>query len=59
MYKVDEIRTEKGISKNMLCYKAGVTMHTLLKLDKGESVKVSTLLKIADALDVSIKDLFE
>lgn len=41
----------------MLCKKAGITMKAYLAIIRNGDVKLSTLRKIATALDVSVKDL--
>lgn len=57
MLNIEKLRTEKCISKNMLCKKAGITMKAYLAIIRNGDVKLSTLRKIATALDVSVKDL--
>ena len=50
-------RLEKGLSQKTLASKAGVPQPNLSKIEKGRDFKVSTLLQIASALDVSVEDL--
>lgn len=52
------IRTEKQISGCELCRRAGMSRANLWKIEKGGGdLFVSTLLKVADALDVHPMDL--
>jgi DNA-binding Xre family transcriptional regulator len=59
MLKVKKVRTEKHISKYMLSKLTGITRPALTKIENGGDVKLSTLHKIAEALDVDVVDLFE
>lgn len=59
MVKVREIRVQKNVSKYELCKKTGMEFNTLTNIERGGDTRVSTLLKIAKALDVDIKELFE
>lgn len=60
---VKEKRSEKGMSQLELAEKSGVSRATLWKLESNDnderlSVTVATLDAIANALNVSISDLF-
>ncbi len=59
-YRIKEIRERKGMSQSELSDKAGVTRATIWKLETGENEVTTskTLLKIADALGVTIGELF-
>lgn len=59
-FRIKEIRESKGITQTELSEKSGITRTTIWKLETGaEEVTTSrTLAKIADALNVSIADLF-
>lgn len=59
MLKVKEVRLSKKVTKYELCKRTGIYFDTLSKIENGGDVKLSTLKKIADALGVDIKDLFE
>lgn len=60
IYKIREIREEQHISQSELAEKAGISRSILGGLETGREIQTTTktLLKIADALGVSIKDLF-
>lgn len=60
-YKVKEIRLEKGFSQEELALKSGVNRTTIALLEKGEEVNVTakTLKKLAECLQVNVKDVFE
>ena len=59
-YRIREIRESKGMSQAELCEKSGITRATIWKLEtKADEVTTSsTLLKIADALGVTVGELF-
>lgn len=59
-YRIREIRESKGMSQAELCEKSGITRATIWKLEtKDDEVTTSsTLLKIADALGVTVGELF-
>lgn len=57
-YKIREMREQKGITQDELSEKSGITRATLWRLESGEVTTTKTLMKIADALDVSVSDLF-
>ncbi len=56
---IRRLRKKKGISQDKLSKIADVTYPTIIKLESGgnDNPTIKTLLKIADALDVSIDDL--
>ena len=58
MLKLKEVREAKGVSKYQLAKKAGLQYRTIPAIEKGSDVKLSTLKRIADVLDVSVKELF-
>lgn len=58
MVKVKEIRLQKNISKYEICKRTGIEFNTLTNIERGGDTRLSTLLKIAKALDVDIKELF-
>lgn len=59
-YRIRELRESRGMSQAELCEKTGLTRATIWKLETGddEVTTSKTLLKIAEALDVNIGDLF-
>ena len=59
-YKIREIRESKGMSQAELCEKSGITRTTIWKLELGEDEVTTskTLLKIAEALEVPVGELF-
>lgn len=59
-FRIKEIRESKGMTQKELSEKAGITRATIWKLETGEEEVTTskTLLKIADALGVSIGELF-
>ena len=59
-YKIKEIREQQGISQSELAEKAKVSRTIISGLESG-SIKVTTtgtLLKIADALNKKVSDIF-
>ncbi len=56
---VHRLRLEHGISQESLAFKANVTIATLSRIERGAVAdpKISTLRKIAAALDVSMAEL--
>lgn len=57
--KVNELIKQKGISQYELAERCGVSQSTISKHLKTGNFGVNELLGIADALEVSIKDLFQ
>ena len=60
IFRIKEIRTNKGISAYSLCKKANISRSYLSEVENGKKINVSLqfLLKVADILSVNIKDLF-
>lgn len=60
LYRIREIRENKGMSQTELSRLAGVARATIWKLESGgdEVTTSKTLTKIAKALDVSVAALF-
>ena len=56
---IKKYRTKLGISQDKLSKLAGITLHTITKIESGATPdpKIETVKKIADALGVSIDDL--
>ena len=59
-YRIREIRESKGMTQAELCDKSGITRATIWKLETGENEVTTsrTLLKIAEALGVTVGELF-
>ena len=56
---IKKYRTKLGISQDNLSKLAGITLHTITKIESGATPdpRIETVKKIADALGVSIDDL--
>ena len=54
-----ELRKKKGWTQEKLAQEAGISFHTLIKIERGniKSPRLETLIKLAGALDVSIDEL--
>jgi len=52
------LRISKGWSMNELARKSKVAPSTIVKMNQGKSVSAKTAKKIADALEVEVKDIF-
>lgn len=50
-------RKKAGLSKSALARLAGVSRSTLLRAERGEDVRVGTLMCLADVLGVRVRDL--
>lgn len=55
--KLKEIRIEKGLSVPKLAELSGVPRHTIQDVEKRGDCMVSTLMKLAKTLDVSIDEI--
>ncbi len=53
------VRETKGVSRYELAKRAGLNYRTIPAIENGGDVKLSTLQRIADVLQVKVKDLFE
>lgn len=52
------IRMKKGISQEELAFRAGLNMNSISTLERGlNNVKIKTLYRIAEALDVKIEEI--
>jgi len=60
VFRVKEIRLSKRISQEELSKVAGVSRQTISDLESGEIVNttISTLTKLAEALDCNVSDIF-
>lgn len=54
-----KLREDKGWSREKLAVESGVSYNTIVKIEYGgiENPKIETVIKLADALAVSIDDL--
>lgn len=59
-YKIRELRESIGMTQTELSKKSGITRTTIWKLENGddEITTTKTLVKIAEALNVSVDELF-
>ena len=59
-YRIKQVRESKGMSQTELAEKSGVTRATIWKLETDDTAVTTTdtLAKIAQALGVSIGDIF-
>jgi transcriptional regulator with XRE-family HTH domain len=58
---IKKYRDKKGISQDKLSKLAGITLHTITKIESGATSdpRIETVKKIANALGVSIDDLIK
>lgn len=58
--KLKEIRTSKKVSQAELAEKSGVSRQTIIAIENGTRVSVTTntLVKLAKALGCSVEDIF-
>ena len=58
--RIMELITERGITVNKLAMKSGITQSTLQNITGGRnhSASVSTVQKLCDGLDISLRDFF-
>ncbi|MCX5696812.1 MAG: helix-turn-helix transcriptional regulator [Candidatus Omnitrophica bacterium] len=54
-----KLRKEKGLTQEGLARKANISYHTLVKLESNgiENPKIETVIKLADALGISVDTL--
>lgn len=58
--RVRELRERKGVSQYKLATASGIAVYTLQKLEKGQAnSQIGSILKICDALDIQVVELFE
>ena len=55
--KLKQIRLEKGLSVPQLVELSGVPRRTIQDLESRDDGRVSTLIKLADALEVTLDEL--
>ncbi|WP_205881331.1 helix-turn-helix transcriptional regulator [Leucobacter viscericola] len=56
--RISELRQNLGWSQERLASESGVATRTIQRLEAGNDVSLETLSLIADALDVSVEELF-
>jgi DNA-binding XRE family transcriptional regulator len=57
--KIKQIRESKGLSTRQLAREAGISTETVYSIEHGKRLpSVTTLTKIARALDAEVKDFF-
>ena len=58
---IKKYREKKRISQDKLSKLAGITLHTITKIESGATpdLRIETVKKIADALDISVDDLLK
>lgn len=59
MVKVKEFREKKCISRYQLTKLVNMNYKTLIAIEAGGDLRVSTLYKIANALECDVKDLLD
>ena len=61
IYKIKELRLNKGLTQEELASESGVNRTTIVQLETGEEVNVTakTLKKIAKCLGVDVKEIFD
>lgn len=59
MVMLKQKREDKKVSRYALAKMTGISYRSLMEIEKGGDVRVSTLHKIAKALEINIKELFE
>lgn len=54
-----KLRKQKGWSQEKLAVESGVSYNTIIKIERGgiENPKIETVIKLADALSVSVDEL--
>lgn len=57
--KMWKLMIDKNMKRSDLRDKAGISANSVAKLGKNEPVRMDILMKIAEALDCNVEDLFE
>lgn len=56
--KIKSLRTSKKLTLEALCYPNGLEPSTVMRIEKAQTVaKITTLLKLASAFNISISEL--
>ena len=56
---IEAMRKKKGMTQEVLAEKAGLHRAYFWDIEQGRNISIKTAYKIAKALDVSLKDLFD
>lgn len=57
--KIRELREERGLTQFNLAYDANLSKNQIGRIERGENkISVIAVIKIADALNVNVKELF-
>lgn len=56
---VEKIRIEKGMEREALAKKIKITSAALWQIERGAGMRLSTLIKIANVLDVTLDELIK
>jgi len=56
---IENMRKKKGMTQEVLAEKAGLHRAYFWDIEQGRNISIKTAYKIAKALDVSLKDLFD
>ena len=58
--RIIELRTKQGLTLEKLAFISGISKSTLSEIERAKSeVKVVTLYKITEALEISLEDFFK
>ena len=58
--RISELRKAKNLSQQKFSYEAEIERSYLTHVEKGrKNISVETLIKITDALDISLKEFFK
>lgn len=57
--RIESLRKEKGWSLDILAEKTGISKSTLVDYEASDDGKISNLIKISSALDVSLESLMD
>lgn len=57
--KIETTRRKKGMTQEELAEKAGLHRAYFWDIEQGRNVSIKTAYKIAKALDITLKDLFD
>jgi len=58
--RIRHFRKAKGYSNyDIFCFKHGFARSSYSRMERGENLRMSSLFKVLDALEVSLKDFFE
>jgi len=57
--RIEEIRKKKGLTQEVLAEKAGLHRAYFWDIETGRNISIKTAYKIAKALDISLKELFD